>query len=70
MTTDASLVGVGALLEQFHEEDSLWKPIAYWSKKLLPAQTRYHATDREWLAVVAAVTQNWWFWLRDRDFIL
>ena len=70
VTTDASLVGVGALLEQFHEADSLWKPVAYWSRKLLPAQTRYHATDREWLAVVTAVTQTWWFWLRDRDFIL
>ena len=70
VTTDASLVGVGALLEQFDENDSQWKPVAYWSKKLLPAQTRYHATDREWLAVVAAVTQTWWFWLRDRDFVL
>ena len=44
--------------------------MAYWSRKLLPPQTRYHATDREWLAVVMAVTQTWWFWLRDRDFIL
>ena len=58
VTTDASLIGVGALLEQL-DDDSQWKPVAYWSKKLLPAQTRYHATDREWLAVVAAVTQAW-----------
>ena len=70
VTTDASLVGVGALLEQFDPECSQWKPVAYWSRKLLPAQTRYHATDREWLAVVMAVTQTWWFWLRDRDFVL
>ena len=70
VTTDASLVGVGALLEQFYEEDSQWKPVAYWSRKLLPPQTRYHATDREWLAVVMAVTQVWWFWLCDRDFVL
>ena len=70
VTTDASLVGVGALLEQYNEEDSQWKPVAYWSRKLLPPQTRYHATDREWLAVVMAVTQTWWFWLSDRDFIL
>ena len=70
VTTDASLVGIGALLEQYVEEDSQWQPVAYWSRKLLPAQTRYHATDREWLAVVMAVTQTWWFWLRDRDFVL
>ena len=44
--------------------------MAYWSRKLLPPQTRYHATDREWLAVVMAVTQVWWFWLCDRDFVL
>ena len=33
-------------------------------------QTRYHTTDREWLAVVEALTSAWWFWLRDRDFVL
>ena len=44
--------------------------MAYWSRKLLPPQTRYYATDREWLAVVMAVTQVWWFWLCDRDFVL
>ena len=70
VTTDASLVGMGALLEQYDETDSQWKPVAYWSRKLLPPQTRYHATDREWLAVVTAVTQVWWFWLCDRDFVL
>ena len=29
VTTDASLVGIGALLEQFDESDNKWKPIAY-----------------------------------------
>ena len=58
VTTDASLVGVGALLEQLDPTDSQWKPVAYWSRKLLPPQTRYHATDREWLAVVMAVSQT------------
>ena len=59
VTTDASLVGVGALLEQHYPEEDQWKPVAYWSRKLLLPQTRYHATDREWLAVVMAVTQTW-----------
>ena len=36
VTTDASLVGVGALLEQYDDESSQWKPVAYWSRKLLP----------------------------------
>ena len=58
VTTDASLVGVGALLEQYYPEEDQWKPVAYWSRKLLPPQTRYHATDREWLAVVMAVAQT------------
>ena len=61
VTTDASLVGVGALLEQYHDDEAQWRPVAYWSRKLIPAQTRYHATDREWLAVMMAVTQTWWF---------
>ena len=58
VTTDVSLVRVGVLLEQFDPECSQWKLVAYWSRKLLPAQTRYYTTDCEWLAVVMAVTQT------------
>ena len=53
--TDASLVGIGAVLEQRHAEE--WHPVAFWSRKLKDPETRYSATDREWLAIVAAVTR-------------
>ena len=55
--TDASLVGIGAVLEQRHGDD--WHPVAFWSRKLKDPETRYSATDREWLAIVAAVTRVW-----------
>ena len=60
VVTDASKVGVGAALEQLHPEG--WRPVAFWSRKLRDPETRYSATDLEWLAVVSAVTRVWhWF---------
>ena len=56
MTTDASLVGLGVVLEQQHREQ--WRPVAYWNRKLIDAETRYSATKLEWLAVVEADEQN------------
>ena len=55
VVTDASITGLGAVLEQKHGDD--WRPIAYWSRKLIDAETRYSATDLEWLAVVEAVSR-------------
>ena len=63
MITDASNIGIGAILEQLHDND--WKPIAFWSRKLLDAETRYSATDLEWLAVVEAVSHVWRHLLED-----
>ena len=57
VVTDASKIGVGAVLEQLHPEG--WRPIAFWSRKLRDPETRYSATDLEWLAVVCAVTRVW-----------
>ena len=51
LTTDASLMAVGAILSQ----DG--KPIAYYSKKLNPAEQRYPTHERELLAVVKAVDE-------------
>ena len=51
--TDASNVAVGAVLQQFI--DNHWCPIAFFSTKLKPAETRYSAFDRELLAVYLAV---------------
>ena len=66
VTTAASLVGIGAVLEQRH--DTVWKPVAFWSRKLLDEETRYSATDLEWLAVVEAVSRVWRHLLEDIPF--
>ena len=68
ITTDASLVGIGAVLEQL--ETMVWKPVAFWSRKLKDAETRYSATDVEWLAVVEAVTLVWRHFLEDVPFTI
>ena len=54
LQTDASGVGLGAVLSVVRA-DVEW-PVAYFSKKLQPRETRYSATELEGLAVVAAVT--------------
>ena len=68
VTTDASTVGIGAVLEQQHEEG--WRPVAFWSRKLKDPETRYSATDIEWLAVVDAVTLTWRHMLEDIPFLI
>ena len=68
ITTDASDVGLGAVMEQLHEKE--WHPIEFWSRKLKPAETRYSATDKEWLAVVEAVSNHWRHLLEGRPCII
>ena len=53
IATDASDHAVGAVLQQ--RVNDAWKPIAYFSKKLQPAETRYSTFDRELLAVYLAI---------------
>ena len=53
LITDASDVAVGAVLQQ--QIDSVWSPLAYFSRKLTPAETRYSTFDRELLAVYLAI---------------
>ena len=69
VTTDASNVGIGAVFEQLVEGVG-WAPVAFWSRKLSEAETRYSTTDQEWLAVVEAVTKQWRHWLKGRKFVL
>ena len=52
LTTDASNVSVGAVLEQ--RIDGRTTPIAFFSKKLSDAEKRYSTFDRELLAVYLA----------------
>ena len=46
----------------------MWRPVAFWSRKLREAETRYSATDLEWLAVVEAVSRVWSHFLEDVSF--
>ena len=53
LQTDASGVGLGAVLSVVRGEEEL--PVAFYSKKLQPRERRYSASELEGLAVVAAV---------------
>lgn len=53
LTTDASNTSIGAVLEQTINNTS--QPIAYFSRKLSPAQTRYSTFDRELLAIYDSI---------------
>ncbi|XP_068246464.1 uncharacterized protein [Palaemon carinicauda] len=53
LTTNASNVACGAVLE--HLVDGSPRPLAFFSRKLKPAETRYSTFDRELLAVYLAV---------------
>ena len=53
LTTDASEVGVGAVVEQ--QIDSQRQPIAFFSAKFTPVQRRYSTFSRELLAMYLAV---------------
>ena len=66
--TDASLIGIGAILQQFTQE--AWHTVEYYSRKLRGAELNYSATDRELLAINEAVTKHWRHRLADRQFEL
>ena len=53
LRTDASNEGIGAVLLQEHE-DGAW-PVAYYSRKLKPAERNYATVEKELLAVIAAI---------------
>ncbi|BHF72759.1 hypothetical protein SprV_0401583000 [Sparganum proliferum] len=65
LMVDASTVAVGAVLQQ-HLAGST-QPLAFFSKKLLPAETHYSTFGRELLAIYLAV-KHFRHFLEGRDF--
>nr|VZI39302.1 unnamed protein product [Spirometra erinaceieuropaei] len=65
LMVDVSTVAVGAVLQQ-HLAGST-QPLAFFSKKLLPAETRYSTFGREQLAIYLAV-KHFRHFLEGRDF--
>ena len=59
METDASgFAAAGILLQLFAgEKTAIWHPIAYWSRKLSPAEVNYETHDQELLAIVESFKQ-------------
>ncbi len=64
--TDASGVGIGAVLKQI-QDDGSEKPVAYFSRKLSDAQKKKKAIYIESLAIKEAV-KFWKYWLLGRKF--
>ena len=67
IVTDASDKAVGAVLQQHIA--GTWCPIAYFSKKLKPAETRYSTFDRELLAMYLAV-KHFQHFIEGREFYI
>ena len=53
LVTDVSTTAMGAVLQQ--QLQGGWHPLAFFSRKLSPAQQKYRAYDRELLAIYDAV---------------
>ena len=45
-----------------------WKTVAVWSRTLNSCQRNYSILDKEWLAILEAVTRIWRHWLIGREF--
>lgn len=67
LCTDASSVGIGAVLMQEHSDGR--HPIEYFSRRLRPTETRYSAYELELLAVISAIN-HFKDYLLDKHFFL
>ncbi|KAK3712545.1 hypothetical protein RRG08_002874 [Elysia crispata] len=67
LTSDASDVAVGAVLEQFNKGH--WQPLAFFSRQLRKAEIKYSAFDRELLGVYLAI-RHFRFMLEGRNFTI
>ena len=67
LLTDASDTGVGGVLQQ--QVDGVWQPLAFFSKRLQSAETRYSAFGRELLAVYLSI-KHFRHLLEGRSFVV
>lgn len=67
ITTDASNTAVGAVMQQ--HRNGCWEPLAFFSKKLSPAETKYSAFVRELLAVYLAI-KHFRYFVEGRQFTI
>ena len=65
LTTDASDIAIGAVLEQQVEEH--WQPLAFFSRQLNKAERNYSTIDPELLGIHSAILHFGYF-LEGRDF--
>ena len=68
LQTDASGRGVGAVLSVVRDGEEF--PVAYYSRKLKPRETRYSATELEGLAVVNAVQHFYVYLVAQKNFTI
>lgn len=70
LSVDASSYGLGACLSQVADGEQRARPVAFASKSLNRAQTRYPAHRLEFLALKWAVCDKFSHWLRGRTFTI
>lgn len=68
LSTDASLDGLGAVLSQVQEGESVARPVAFASKSLTRAQKKYPAHRLEFLALKWSVCDKFCHWLKGHVF--
>ena len=68
LQTDASNRGIGGILSQLDEEN-IDRPVAYYSRKLLPREERYSTVEKECLAIKYAV-EAFYTYLLGREFTI
>ena len=56
------------MLEQLHQ--GVWETVAVWSRVLNACQRNYSILDKEWLAILEAVTRVWRHWLVGHTFVV
>lgn len=66
VSTDASDIGIGAVLEQL--VNGHWQPLAFYSRQLNTAESKYSTFDRELLALYSAI-RHFQYMLEGRRFI-